>query len=113
MDLPNYLIEEQTDGQAIIVFPIDASLPQFAGHFPDQPILPGVVQVDWAIRLAQQLGLGDESIKQLEVVKFQHLVMPPVTLRLTLERLASGKTKFCFASDEKVFSSGRLVWGNL
>ena len=53
-----------------------------------------------------------EPVKQLEVVKFQHLVMPPTTLRLTLDRVTSGKTKFCFANGDKVFCSGRIVWGN-
>ncbi|WP_163834971.1 ApeI family dehydratase [Spartinivicinus ruber] len=112
MELPDYSIKQQTGQQASVVLTISESLPHFAGHFPNQPILPGVVQVDWAIYFAQQLGFGQATVKQLEVIKFQQLVMPPTTLYLSLERLASGKTKFSFTDEEKVFSSGRIVWGN-
>ncbi|MCX4025412.1 thioester dehydrase [Endozoicomonas sp. SM1973] len=112
MELPDYSIEQQADQQATVVLTITESLPHFAGHFPNQPVLPGVVQVDWAIHFALQLGLGQASVKQLEVIKFQQLVMPPTTLYLSLERLASGKTKFSFTNKEHVFSSGRIVWGN-
>ena len=56
----------------------------FQGHFPGQPILPGVVQVDWALRLGAELfgPLGD--FRALEHLKFQATIGPEeaVTLRL-------------------------------
>lgn len=68
---------------ALIAVPIE--LPCFAGHFPGQPVLPGVLQLVWARQLLQgwQPGLGVSTVKQL---KFRQPVLPPAVLRLELHR---------------------------
>ena len=56
----------------------------FQGHFPDNPIVPGVVQVDWAIRFGQEAfgPLGDfQGIMNL---KFMDLTRPGERLELYL-----------------------------
>lgn len=92
---------------------IQATLAYFEGHFPDLPILPGVVQVDWAVRLARQY-LVDVSgqFTALEKIKFQSLVLPEAKLVLSLtwhaEKQAIG---FTYHTDARQYSSGLVVLG--
>lgn len=60
------------------------TLVHFAGHFPGLPILPGVVQVDWAIRLAHEWVPGARTLASVEQLKFTAPVPPGALLRLTL-----------------------------
>ena len=54
------------------VVPPDLSC--FNGHFPAMPILPGVVQIDWVVRLANQyLSLGTEAASAFQV-KFRRII---------------------------------------
>jgi acyl-CoA synthetase (AMP-forming)/AMP-acid ligase II len=59
----------------------------FQGHFQDNPILPGVVQVDWAIRLGQQAFGELGSFQAVTHLKFIGIIRPnePLELRLTLD----------------------------
>lgn len=88
-------------------FEVEPEHPAFRGHFPDQPILPGVVQVDWALRLGQEAfgPLGD--FLALEQVKFQALLTPlePVELRLTWDG-AIRELGFAYTSGPVRKSSG-------
>src|SRR5690242_4306687 len=63
------VIETQIDTntcQAIMHLQIQADLIYFAGHFPDFPLLPGVVQLDWAIHYAKLIfGMQDSSQSDL------------------------------------------------
>ena len=66
-------------------FCFESSAEVFAGHFPGQPILPGVFQVEMA-RAAAEWKLG-RTLKLLAVrkAKFTRPVRPGETLRLTLK----------------------------
>ena len=97
--------------------------PAFAGHFPDLPIMPGVVLLDTAVHAAlQMLGLPtsiDEQGKRIETIcqissaKFFSPVGPGETLTLALSTAASGNTRFDIASGSRKVATGTLVWPTL
>ncbi|MEC4726853.1 thioester dehydrase [Shewanella sp. D64] len=92
---------------------IDAELPFFNGHFPEQAVLPGVTQLDWAIRMGcEHFGYPSE-VASLEVLKFQQLMLPDseVTLRVTLNS-AKNKLVFSYFNGDKRFGSGRIALGD-
>ena len=83
----------------------------FRGHFPEQAILPGVVQVHWAIELARSYLDLKSSFKGIEGLKFHRVITPCSTLRLTLEKSEqTGKLHFSFASEDGVHSQGRILF---
>jgi 3-hydroxymyristoyl/3-hydroxydecanoyl-(acyl carrier protein) dehydratase len=85
---------------------VPPALAHFPGHFPGLPILPGVVQVDWAVRFAREhLGIAGE-LDRLENVKFLALVRPDARLQLEL-RGGAAQVDFVFASTARRYSSGR------
>ena len=70
----------------------------FAGHFPGQPIMPGVLQVEalaqtMGLYVAQQPGFGDRLglFASIDECRFKHIVTPGDQLRLevTMEKLGS------------------------
>ncbi len=81
----------------------------FAGHFPGEPVLAGVVQVRWAVEIARRLmhtAGGPGSIRQL---KFKSPIRPEALLDLTLTRSeGTSAIAFAFRSASGEHSSGRL-----
>jgi acyl-coenzyme A synthetase/AMP-(fatty) acid ligase len=109
-----------TEGDAVIVtLRVQPELCYFDGHFADAPILPGVVQVDWAVREAKTQFSIDRPLLRLEAVKFFRVASPDTLLRLTLCRnralfhsQASDKIAFEYASGAGLHSSGRIVFSD-
>jgi len=65
--------------------------PVFAGHFPEFPVLPGVLLLDLLGRLAiKTLGKPPENtvIKELNKVRFRQQVQPGDTIELETRVLA-------------------------
>lgn len=89
---------------------IVAELEYFNGHFPEQPVLPGVTQLDWAIKLGCQHFGYDCSVAVLEVLKFQQLMLPDTQVDLTItHNAAKAKLIFAYSDGEKRFASGRIA----
>lgn len=108
---PLSAVEQDGEWQLELVVPLD--LAHFTGHFPQTPVLPGVVQVDWAQQLARSL-IKDlpPRFSGMEVLKFQQLVRPGDQLQLTLRfDAARGKLYFAFRNGEAPCSSGRILLG--
>ena len=93
---------------------VKEDLEHFRGHFPGAAILPGVVQVDWAIRLAHTY-LKQEKIvgfSALENLKFLSIIHPETRLQLSLTWDHERKRlDFSYFTELRKYSSGRVIFG--
>jgi len=105
------VLDDRRDGdECTLQLQVPADLAYFPGHFPRAPVLPGAVQVAWALQLAAaRLGTSAQC-REMEALKFQRLLQPGdhVTLTLRLDR-ALGKLHFAYREGDTAYSSGRLV----
>ena len=102
-------LRDDGPGRVVLTLHVLPSLEYFAGHFPGLPLLPGVVQVDWAVRFGQQhLGARGDFVS-LDNLKFQSMIFPGATVELALEWQAeSGRLNFAYTQDGQPLSSGRI-----
>jgi 3-hydroxyacyl-[acyl-carrier-protein] dehydratase len=93
---------------------IPIELAYFPGHFPKLPVLPGVVQIDWAVRYARQHLTLSEHFSALEHIKFQSLVLPDAKLELLLTwDEQKNQLEFSYTTSERKYSSGRIAFGGV
>jgi 3-hydroxymyristoyl/3-hydroxydecanoyl-(acyl carrier protein) dehydratase len=96
-------------GQARLA--IAADHPAFAGHFPGQPILPGVVLLDEALHaIGGSIG-ADLSACRISSVKFLSPARPGEPLAVHYEMLDNGALRFDITSNERRIASGSLRAG--
>ena len=109
---PEILSEERIDAGLRLQLRVPATLDHFEGHFPGLPILPGVVQLDWAIQIATRHFAIDTPFNALENLKFQAPVQPELELSLELNWDADRKRlEFLYRTGDRKHSSGRVCFG--
>ncbi|PAU52994.1 acyl-CoA synthetase family protein [Pseudomonas indica] len=107
---PELLGARQEDDQWLLELEVPLDLAHFTGHFPRTPVLPGVVQIDWALHLANEYLAVPTRFAGMEVLKFQQLARPGDRLQLTLRFDAErGKLHFAYRNGEAPCSSGRIL----
>lgn len=88
---------------------IPADHPAFAGHFPGQPITPGVVLLDLALTALARLTGRQLAGSQLSQAKFLSPVAPDTALQLHYEASAKG-VRFVLQDGERKVASGVIDW---
>ncbi len=87
------VIEWEEDKMAVGIKNVTANEEFFQGHFPQEPIMPGMLQVEALAQLAGILisrSQKDDSIgmfRSIEKVKFRQMVIPGDQLRLEVQVL--------------------------
>ena len=108
--LPELLDQHRNGNDHLLRLHVPCDLAHFSGHFPKAPVLPGVVQVQWALHMARQILPFPTRFAGMEVLKFQQLIRPGDTLQLTLRFDAErGKLYFAFNNAGAPCSSGRIL----
>ncbi len=99
------------DGRVELGLLVPASLFYLQGHFPGYPILPGVVQLDWAVRYGRQyLPVGAAPAETVQV-KFRKPIRPDQHIDLALTYLAERRRlSFECRDGEGLCSSGQIVF---
>ncbi|MCG8611713.1 MAG: hypothetical protein MI864_14395 [Pseudomonadales bacterium] len=96
--------------EAKITLEIPENLSFLEGHFPNHPILPGAVQLEWAVAYGKKLlNRSNSAVKQVEVLKFQNIIRPGDIVVLTLTTKTSDKFIFSFESKQGKHASGRVI----
>ncbi|MGN6328899.1 MAG: ApeI family dehydratase [Rhodanobacter sp.] len=105
--------ERENAGRWKLDLVLPSDLIHFDDHFRKAPVLPGVVQVAWALALAApRLGTSNHC-REMEALKFQRLLRPGDALELELHYedepgTARGKLHFAYRLAGQHCSSGRL-----
>jgi 3-hydroxymyristoyl/3-hydroxydecanoyl-(acyl carrier protein) dehydratase len=108
---PEVLAENMDESQVALHLLIPKDLDYFNGHFPNAPILAGVVQLHWAVEYAKKyFSLTELDVQNIEVLKFQVVIIPEQKINLTLTRKPSNKVLFSYASGKGQHASGRIVF---
>lgn len=103
--------------RAVGVKNVTANETQFTGHFPDRPIMPGVLMVEALAQLGGIVALqepvtdgkGDFFFAGIDGVKFRKPVVPGDTLVMEME-LLKFKAKFGIAKMRgRAFVDGKLA----
>jgi len=90
---------------------VPPTLAHFAGHFPGLPILPGIVQLDWAIRFAADHVSGVREVASIDRLKFTAPVRPGALLALTLSHdAARRRVQFAYRLGTRDCASGVIVY---
>jgi acyl-CoA synthetase (AMP-forming)/AMP-acid ligase II len=90
---------------------VEPSLPQFDGHFPAHPVLPGVAQLDWAMDFGRECFDIAGEFAGMDALKFQRVVVPGTRLTLSLDWQAPGRLNFRYQSALGQHANGRLLFG--
>lgn len=111
--LVDRVVELEPGKRAVGIKQVTANEPQFTGHFPGRPIMPGVLMVE---ALAQTAGVAVLSLDEyrgklglfagIDDCRFKRMVLPGDTLRLevTVEKLRGmfGRVKAVASVDGEV-----------
>jgi 3-hydroxymyristoyl/3-hydroxydecanoyl-(acyl carrier protein) dehydratase len=88
-------------------FTISADHPSLAGHFPGQPIVPGVVLLDRVID-AIEAAHGPLPPVRMPQVKFLRPLLPGEAAAVRLEGLAP-RWRFRLLRGEDLLASGEII----
>ncbi|TAK50045.1 MAG: 3-hydroxyacyl-ACP dehydratase FabZ [Xanthobacteraceae bacterium] len=114
--LVDRIIDIRGDESCIGIKNVTANEPQFMGHFPDNPIFPGVLMIEG---MAQTAGVicslaaaPDNAPKSvyfltIDKVKFRKPVQPGDTVEYHMKQIMRRKTMWWFRGEAKV--AGSLV----
>lgn len=104
---PRVLSVERDARSARITLIAQQELHWFDGHFPQAPLLPGVVQTHWAIGFGRAHLDVRGAFRELKNVKFIRVIQPGDRLTLHLEHdPARGELSFEYRSNDAICSAG-------
>ncbi len=109
--LVDRIIQARSDEFGIGIKNVTANEPQFEGHFPGRPIMPGVLLIEGmaqtagALCVASQLDKGKPSLVYLMTVdkaKFRKPVTPGDRVEFHMTRVSKRRNMWWFRGEAKV-----------
>ncbi len=102
---PKVASQHISENKAEYELQIPSDLAYLEGHFKDMPVVPGVVQLNWAVEFAKVAFDLQGDVRQCNQIKFSNLMKPNDHVLLTLEyNPEKSSVNYTYAT----YSSGRV-----
>ena len=114
--LVDRIIEMDSDESCIGIKNVTANEPQFQGHFPDRPVMPGVLLIEGMAQTAGALCVHSQLkgakpqvvyFMTIDKVKFRRPVGPGDTVHFHMTKLKQRSNMWWYRGEAKV--DGKLV----
>lgn len=113
---PEILSHHEEENLIELILRIPENLAYLEGHFDNSPLVPGVVQLHWAIIYGNKYfhlnpTTDDLRVHQASQIKFSHPILPNQQIKLVLTHSPDKKTinfNYKIHNTETVCSSGRF-----
>lgn len=82
--------------------------PALPGHFPGNPLLPGVVLLTMIIETVERLHVDKVRVNGMPAVKFLAPARPDMVIMLSLVPISAGLMKFECRTGETLIATGNI-----
>ena len=93
-------------------FAIKKTHPSLKGHFPGNPIVPGVVILDEVIQIIKTIK-PDFTIKTLPIVKFTHPLLAEQNVHVEIKQKTDTTISFSCTYNDIKLATGQLTLEHL
>jgi 3-hydroxymyristoyl/3-hydroxydecanoyl-(acyl carrier protein) dehydratase len=87
--------------------------PWFSGHFPNEPILPGIAQLSMVFAAIRKALAGDSDVRFSEIrrVRFKQIIRPDAPIRIHAAPVKPGDDVYGFkiTVDDEIACSGNVT----
>ena len=109
---PQSRLLERDGEHALFEIVAPRELVYFDGHFHGQPILAGIVQIDWVIGFGRRYFDLPPRFRAIHALKFQRVIAPDTPFRLELAyQPAKATLSFKITTALGTHASGRVLFG--
>lgn len=105
------ILSRRRDGELLAIsLHVPEDLLYFSGHFPRWPVLPGIVQLHWAVEIASEafaLAAAPVGVQ----VKYRNVIRPGARLELELRfDAARRRLGFAYREGDRPCASGQVTF---
>ena len=81
----------------------------FKGHFPNHPVLPGVIQMHFVLLFIKQYFNMETNDYHIIKLKFSNLILPDTPVHFELKRNSEKEFAFDYCCGDKKYSGAKIV----
>jgi 3-hydroxymyristoyl/3-hydroxydecanoyl-(acyl carrier protein) dehydratase len=107
-DRPEVLEEVRGSGFRERLCRVPEDLACFPGHFPDLPMVPAVLQLDWVMELLGELLEAPWSVEGIDRAKFAAPLRPGERFRIRMHAVSDARIEFRIWNGEREHARGRV-----
>jgi 3-hydroxymyristoyl/3-hydroxydecanoyl-(acyl carrier protein) dehydratase len=113
MKIPTIKNTQKQDDKVELLLSFSKSAVYFQGHFPQIAILPGFMQIHFAMFFAKKYWLLGGEITNIKKLRFTKIITPNTDVSLMIEYLSPKKINFKYFSGDTSHSSGEIHFGEI